>query len=108
MDFDYRLFFIAVIQGILFWPAFELGFLSVSRKCGVSHETKSLKDFMYTILAALSGCLMLALVILLPVLIVVRIPLQNRLNFFSTYGITLLVGMLLYRIVQYFLKKREQ
>jgi hypothetical protein len=108
MDFDYRLFFIALIQGILVWPAFGWGFLSVTRKFGVSQETKSLRDFMYTILAALSACFMLALVLLLPLLIIVRIPLQNRLNFYPTYGITLLVGMVIYRIVRYFLKKRAQ
>jgi len=108
MDFDYRLFLIALIQGILVWPASEWGFLSVTRKYGVSHKTKSLRDFMYTILATLFACFILALVLLLPLLIIVRIPLQNRLNFYPTYGITLLLGMVIFRIVQYFLKKKAQ
>ena len=107
MDFDYRLFIIALIQGILLWPALEWGFLSVTRKYGVSYEPKSLRDFMYIILATLSACFMLALVLLLPLFILTRIPLQNRLNSWVAYCLALFLGMGLFRIGEYLFKKRE-
>jgi len=107
MDIDYRLICIALVQGILLWPALKWGFLSITSKYGVSPVVKSSRDFVYTILATLSACIMMALVLLLPLFIIVRIPLQNRLNSWTAYCIALIVGMGIFRIGEYFFKKRE-
>ncbi len=107
MDIDYRLFCIGLVQGILLWPAFEWGFLSITSKYGVSPIFKSLRDFMYTLLAALSACIMIALVLFSPFFIIVRIPLQNRLNSWTAYCFALFVGMGIFRIGEYFFKKRK-